>query len=211
MKLLRATTDLLRINIATACDLRITRSVLIADSAGPPAIKAIPDLGPLAAQTGTGNVTVVDTSGGTSGDNWNVKELSIYNAHATQSSVVRVEHFDGTNVAIQWNGTIAAGESLILLENGLWIRMTAGGIIMESSFVGPVDVQAFTSTGAGTWTKPTSFTPKAVVVVAFGAGGGGGAGASLATAVVAKAALEAGAAHTRGRSTKRPTSVRLRT
>lgn len=39
------------------------------------------------------------------------------------------------------------------------------------------DVQIFTSTGAGTWTKPTGFTPKIVKVVCIGAGGGGGGGA----------------------------------
>jgi len=42
---------------------------------------------------------------------------------------------------------------------------------------GPVDVQVFSATGAGTWTKPTTFTPKVVEVVMWGGGGGGGRGA----------------------------------
>ena len=36
------------------------------------------------------------------------------------------------------------------------------------------DVQTFTATGAGTWTKPTTFTPQFARVVCVAAGGGGG-------------------------------------
>ena len=41
-----------------------------------------------------------------------------------------------------------------------------------------MDVQTFTSTGAGTWTKPNG--AKFVYVVCVGGGGGGGAGGSRA-------------------------------
>ena len=46
------------------------------------------------------------------------------------------------------------------------------------------DVQAFTSAGVATWTKPTAFTPKFVCVIAYGGGGGGGGGGSQTGAVV---------------------------
>lgn len=46
------------------------------------------------------------------------------------------------------------------------------------------DVQTFTTTGAGTWTKPTTFTPTFVRVQMWGAGGGGGGGSSLTGAAV---------------------------
>src|SRR6266705_1678932 len=46
-----------------------------------------------------------------------------------------------------------------------------------------VDVQTFTTTGSGTWTKPVWFTPRVVVVVCIGAGGGGGAGGSTTGAL----------------------------
>jgi hypothetical protein len=46
------------------------------------------------------------------------------------------------------------------------------------------DVQAFTSAGVATWTKPTAFTPKFVRVIAYGGGGGGGGGGSQTGAVV---------------------------
>jgi hypothetical protein len=95
--LLRATADILRVNVAVAADIRPVRNCVIVDSAGPPAMKAVPDLGPMAAITGTGNTTVVDTSGGTAGDHWRPVQLSFYNNGA--STGFRVEQFDGTNVA----------------------------------------------------------------------------------------------------------------
>ena len=42
-----------------------------------------------------------------------------------------------------------------------------------------MDVQTFTSTGAGTWTKPNG--AKFVLVVCVGGGGGGGGGSSTAS------------------------------
>src|SRR5574343_468794 len=44
------------------------------------------------------------------------------------------------------------------------------------------DVQIFTTTGAGTWTKPS--WAKFVKVVCIGAGGGGGGGGSAAAAAI---------------------------
>jgi len=44
-----------------------------------------------------------------------------------------------------------------------------------------IDVQAITATGAFTWTKPTTFTPRFVHVWAVGGGGGGGSGRRGAT------------------------------
>jgi hypothetical protein len=125
---LRATADILRVNIGTASSIQISRNCVIADSAAPPAIKAIPDLGPMAAQTGTGNVTVVDTSGGTSGDTWALKEFSAYNNGA--STAFRVEVFDGTNTVIKWNGTLAGGEKLEYNEAaGTWDYYDAQGLL----------------------------------------------------------------------------------
>jgi hypothetical protein len=128
---LRATADILRVNIGTASSIQISRNCVIADSAAPPAIKAIPDLGPMAAQTGTGNVTVVDTSGGTAGDHWRPVQLSFYNNGA--STAFRVEVFDGTNTAIKWNGTLNAGEKLEYNEQaGTWDQYDAQGLLKGS-------------------------------------------------------------------------------
>ena len=65
-------------------------------------------------------------------------------------------------------------------------NVTASNIINfaadVASVTGAFDYQVFTA--SGTWNKPTSFTPKFVMVQCFGGGGGGGGGGSavLATA-----------------------------
>jgi hypothetical protein len=144
---LRAQTDILRVNIGTAADIRMIRSAVIADSAGPPALRALPDLGPMAAQVGTGNVTVVDTTGGTSGDTWALKGFSAYNAHATQSTPFRVEVFDGANTAILWNGTLLAGEMVKQNDIDDFVLYDANGNVKAAQFpaASQTDMEAATS------------------------------------------------------------------
>lgn len=167
---LRATTDLLKINIGTAADIRVCVNGLIADSAGPPALKAIPNLGPVTAQTGTGDVTIVDTSGGTSGDTWNVKDCSIFNAHASTSSLIKVFVTDGTNTAYKAQATLLAGESLVLLESGAWVHYDANGGIYPAAF-NVLAVQDITATG--TYTPTTGMKWCLMIVTGCGGGGGG--------------------------------------
>jgi hypothetical protein len=114
----------------------------------------------------------------------NIKLITVRNTHATVSNLVTVSHTDGTTEQIVWKGTLAPDESVVYSEATGWIRLNAAGTPTGSNLAAQADVQTFTS--GGTWTKPTAFTPKVVIVEMIGAGGGGGAGASLATAVVAK-------------------------
>ena len=114
----------------------------------------------------------------------NVKLLSVRNSHASVSNLTTISHTDGTTEQIVWKGTLAPDESVVYSEATGWIRLNAAGTPTGSNLAAQADVQTFTS--GGTWTKPTAFTPKVVIVEMIGAGGGGGAGASLATAVVAK-------------------------
>jgi hypothetical protein len=65
-------------------------------------------------------------------------------------------------------GDIAA----ILLGTGL----SMSGTTLSNTITGIIDHQAFTTPGAGTWTKPAGATANdLVLIVAFGAGGGGAA------------------------------------
>lgn len=114
----------------------------------------------------------------------NVKLLSVRNAHASTSNDVTVTHTDGTVEQILWKGTLGPSESVVYSDQAGWQRLNAGGTPVGSNLAAQSDIQTFTA--GGTWTKPTAFTPKVVIVEMVGAGGGGGAGASLATAVVAK-------------------------
>ena len=104
----------------------------------------------------------------------NVKLLSIYNAHASVSNPVTVNHTDGTVEQILWKGTLGPGESVVFNEGTGWIRLNSAGTPTGSNLAAQSDVQTFTA--SGTWTKPTAFTPKVVIVEMIGAGGGGGAG-----------------------------------
>ena len=113
----------------------------------------------------------------------NIKALCIRNDHASTANDIEVRITDGTTPVTVWRGTLLAQEQVIFTDQG-WTVFTSGGIPKNASSTGQVDIQTFTANG--TWTKPTSFTPKVVFVKMWGAGGGGGAGASLATAVVAK-------------------------
>lgn len=60
-------------------------------------------------------------------------------------------------------------------------RLTAAS---SGAAVVSCDVQSFTSAGAATWTKPTTFTPQFVRVIAYAGGGGGGGGPVNTGAVV---------------------------
>ena len=114
----------------------------------------------------------------------NVRTMVAANTSTTISNLVEIRHTDGATVSKLWNGTLLPGESVSLTQEGRFVAYTSGGIQKITEASNPVDIQIFTSTG--TWTKPTSFTPRVVNIEMYGAGGGGGAGASLATAVVAK-------------------------
>ena len=101
----------------------------------------------------------------------NVKLLSIYNAHASVSNPVTVNHTDGTVEQILWKGTLVPGESVVFNEGTGWIRLNSAGTPTGSNLAAQSDIQTFTA--SGTWTKPTAFTPKVVIVEMIGAGGGG--------------------------------------
>jgi len=86
----------------------------------------------------------------------------------------------GTDTINKGTGSIVmlqAYAAIVLLSDG-----ASNWTIQQ--FSQDIDVQTFTTTGAGTWTKPTWFTPRMVRVVAVGAGGGGGGGGSNTGAVV---------------------------
>jgi hypothetical protein len=181
MLLLTNTSDLVRVTPATAGSLLVHASWVDNDSGS-----ITPGRTNTAAITGSGSaITVVGSPTGT--NKRNVKYLSVRNDHASVTSVVTIDHTDATNVEVLWKGSLLPSEEVVLDANGMWTVYTSGGIPKWSAFVGPFDVQVFTTAGSGTpWTKPTTFTPKMVQVVMWGGGGGGGAGASLASATVAK-------------------------
>lgn len=98
--------------------------------------------------------------------------INIYNSDTAASQVIVKFDANGTEY-ILWTATLLVGESVQYVEGTGWQKLTSGGVPMVNSG-GQVDVQSSTTAGAGTWTKPTTFTPKFTQVVAYGGGGGGG-------------------------------------
>lgn len=160
MLLLRASTDQLRVTTGTTgSDIEISVNAIVADSAAPPAIKAIPNLGPVASiTTNVTNQVIVDgTTGFASGDSINVQECSAYNNHASVSTTVEFNVTDGTNVVVKAKANLLAGEKLELNENGNWLHYDSNGALYPS--VGNVANQTEMEAGTANdrFVSPLSF------------------------------------------------------
>lgn len=128
MLLLRGNTDLLRVVTGSAADIRPHISVVQIDAGTPPVVQPVPDFGALAAISTATTTTQVDATGLTAGHCYAVKDGSWYNAHASQSTPFKVEVFDGTRTSPKWNGTLLAGEMLVLDETGAWTLYDVNGL-----------------------------------------------------------------------------------
>lgn len=132
MLFLRANLDDLRVTTGTTgSDIEIRISAIIADTASPPAIKAIPSIPIIASiTTNVTNQPVLDSSaiaGIASGDTINVQEISAFNNHATVATTVEFNVTDGTNTAVKAKVNLLAGEKLELNENGNWKHFDSNG------------------------------------------------------------------------------------
>lgn len=125
MLILRGTTDLIQVVTGSAADVRVHRSAMDASDAAPPVVQILPDLGPLAAISTATTTTIVAAPG--SSLVRNVKSLSLYNNHASQSTSLRVECSDGTNTVQLYNCTLLAGELLVMTEIGTWHHYDSNG------------------------------------------------------------------------------------
>jgi hypothetical protein len=126
--------------------------------------------------TSATTTTIVGSPGGST--QRAVTSLKIRNDHASATNTVTILHTDGTTSVDMFQRTLAAGES-IQYDGKVFRVFTSGGVEIYSQGGGPVDVQVFSALGAGTWTKPTSFTPSFVRVILYGGGGGGGVGGGV--------------------------------
>ncbi len=95
----------------------------------------------------------------------------IYNRSATYELTIK------TPAAVTL-ATIGVSSGALFFSDG-----ANGWVLVGSVGVTTSDLQTFTSTGAGTWTKPTTFAPKFVEVICIAGGGGGGGGGSTTGAV----------------------------
>src|SRR5882672_10859636 len=106
-----------------------------------------------------------------------VKAVFVTNTHASLPQTFNLQRILSGPTTFKFKTiTLQPNEMAIMNEHGVWFVYDGIGAV-KGTAQGPVDVQIFTSTGANTWTKPTSFTPKCTIVNIWGAGGGGGGGA----------------------------------
>lgn len=120
MLLLTSTSDIIRIVTGSAADVDCHASY-VDNNAG----TITPGRTNVAAITTATTTTVVAAPG--SGVQRNVKFLDITNVHATISTVVTVQHFDGTNSVDLIGVTLLPGENLVLSSTGDWMHHDAQG------------------------------------------------------------------------------------
>ena len=127
---LNATTDVIRVNITTGSDIEALVSWGAADDGAPPAVTDF-DTTVFASITGTGNTTLL---AGVNNDILKVKRISLTNNHASQSTAIYCDYYDGTNAVVLAGSkcTLLAGESLLMAEDGLWLHYDSNGAIYPS-------------------------------------------------------------------------------
>lgn len=126
MLLLTSTSDVVRVTTGSAADLRAHASWM--DNAAGVITPGRTNTASIASATTT---TVVGSPGAST--QRNVKHLSVRNVHATVSTTVLIEHYDGTTAEALWNGTLLAGESVVLDDRGIWTLYGVDGAAKPSS------------------------------------------------------------------------------
>lgn len=148
MLILRANTDDLRVITSAAADIECHVSAMQADNAAPPALQAIPNLGPLASITTATTTTILDTASLTNNHSINVKHINIYNNHASTACIVTIDVDDGTVNTVLAEVNLLAGESLVFTQGGVWIHYDSNGGVYPS--VGNAADQAEMEAGTAT-------------------------------------------------------------
>jgi len=126
---LKGTSDLLRLNIATASNIKVKVWWGDALDGAPPAASDF-DTVTFAAQTGTGDVTLLAGVAG----HTRKPQASVFNTHATQATVVYLDMTDGTNAAEVAGSKVnlLAGESLLMLANETCLHYDSNGGLYPS-------------------------------------------------------------------------------
>lgn len=132
MRLLTGANDVIRITTGSAATIGYVIDYMTTDNASPPAIQSLTSYPPsVGVYSSAGTTTVL--SAPESGRAFNVKTMSFCNEHASQSTTLKVDRYDGANARQLWYGTLLAGETLIMNELGEWSVMTASGLVKSGS------------------------------------------------------------------------------
>lgn len=121
MLILSSTSDIIR--VVTGSSASVTVSVAAVDNTS--GTITVPDTPPIAAITSATTTTIVAAPG--SGVQRNVKGISLTNNHATESTQVTVQRYNGTYSADLMGVTLLPGENCIMDESGAWHHHDAQG------------------------------------------------------------------------------------
>lgn len=97
----------------------------------------------------------------------NVRSLAISNNHASSSTTIAVQHFDGTTSVDLFDCTLLAGESVELDENGAWTHRDSQGACY--TYAGP-PVASLGITGTIAETMPRETCPEVNTTVPTASG-----------------------------------------
>jgi len=95
-------------------------------------------------RTNTASITTATTTtiqaAPSSSHQKSIRHINIRNDHASAADGVTVEHYDGTTATPLFKTTLAAGEAIVLGENGVWVYYDANG--KPYMGLGPLATQA---------------------------------------------------------------------
>lgn len=106
------------------------------------------------ATIGTNTTTTVVASPAASTQR-NVKLLSVFNASATVSNAITIQHTDGTNVEPLWKGTLAPGEAVVFDDAGDWHYANSNGVEYSANAYPPILFNSSTSTVSSGYSSDT--------------------------------------------------------
>lgn len=150
MLLLTSTSDIVRVVTGSAANVNVHASYV--DNASG---TITPGRTNTAAITTATTTTIVAAPG--SSTQRNVKSIHITNNHASASTQVTVQHYDGTNSEDLMGVTLLAGENLIFDETGEWAHHDAQGGVY--TYAGPASVN-LGITGTLAETMPRELCPE---------------------------------------------------
>jgi hypothetical protein len=160
MLLLTSTSDIVRVVTGSAANVTVHAS-WVDNASG----TITPGRTNTAAITTATTTTVIASPG--SSTQRNVKGLYITNNHATASTQVTVQHYDGTNSEDLMGVTLLAGENLVYDEDGSWHHHDSQG--GHYTYAGPPTVNlGITNTLAETMPRETCPEVNATIPTASG-------------------------------------------
>ncbi len=131
--ILGTTSTLWRLVTGSAGDIEVTASWIDSPASVTSSSTFSPDGSTIANISTAATTTIVAAPGAST--KRNIKNVTIFNNHATTSNLITVEQFDGTNADVLHKGTLLAGESLKFDETGYWTMYGADGVIKAQTLV----------------------------------------------------------------------------